>query len=469
MIPVPTSLSTENSLEEEIYTLGNEIFTGIGTQSPSTFDKKYWAALMMEWSMLQPGFKINMFRLVDVLPTLRSSKAVARHVQEYLGNFSTQLPGLGKLGSIVEWGLRGTPGSLRSKVVALGVRQSVSSMASLFIAGESPRKALKPLRSLRAQGLSFTVDLLGEFSVSEREAEIYVDRYLEALEVLGREVPNWTESAPLIPHHPGEQSAVCISVKLTALYSQCGPLNFERSVQVLVDKLSRIARKAKEARALMYVDAEDSASNPIIYETFKRVFGSPEFCTFPYPGIVVQAYAKEARSMLLDLLSFAEKRGAPIAVRLVKGAYWDSETILSLQNQWPSPLFAHKESSDANFEELSRILIDNHRLCLPAFGSHNIRSLAHACRYAESKGLTAKDFELQMLYGMAEPIAKAFSQKGYLVRMYVPLGDMIVGMGYLVRRLLENTSNESFLKHAFYDSQEVKSLLKKPEIHPKDR
>jgi RHH-type proline utilization regulon transcriptional repressor/proline dehydrogenase/delta 1-pyrroline-5-carboxylate dehydrogenase len=185
---------------------------------------------------------------------------------------------------------------------------------------------------------------------------------------------------------------------------------------------------------------------------------------FPYPGIVVQAYSKSAGIILNDLITFAKSRQAPIAVRLVKGAYWDHETILSAQYGWPSPLFAKKESSDANYEALSRVLIDNHQHCLPAFGSHNVRSLSHAVCYATANGLSVKDYELQMLYGMAEPIAKAFAKKGYLVRLYVPLGEMLPGMGYLVRRLLENTSNESFLRHTFFDAQKVDELLKTPHL-----
>ena len=162
------------------------------------------------------------------------------------------------------------------------------------------------------------------------------------------------------------------------------------------------------------------------------------------------------------MISYAKKRGRPIAVRLVKGAYWDLETIGSQQNNWPSPLWSKKESSDANYEALSRLLIDNHDVVLPAFGSHNVRSLAHACMYAKQKGLSNKDFELQMLYGMAEPIALSFTKQGYLTRLYVPLGEMLPGMGYLVRRLLENTSNESFLRHTFFDASTVDELLREP-------
>ena len=457
MIPAVRQES-EAPFESRVREFGKQIFSGIGKEQPSTFNKDYWSGRIMEWSMSKPDFKINMFRLVDVLPALKSSASIAAHVSEYLSKPGAEISGL------LEWGLTINPNSLRAKVTSALVKRSVEQMASQFIAGESPKGALKELRRLRKAGLSFTADLLGEFSLSEREAEVYVDRYMEALDVFGTEIPGWKESAPIMSGHPGETSALCISVKLTALYSQCSPMNFDRSVSTLAERLGKIVRRDKQIKALVYVDAEDSANNPIIYETFKRVFSEPDLRDFPYPGIVVQAYSKGASAVLSDLLEYAKRRGAPIAVRLVKGAYWDHETILSAQNNWPSPLFSKKESSDANFEALSRFLIDNHAHILPAFGSHNVRSLSYACCYAESRGLTPRDFELQMLYGMAEPIAKTFAGKGYLVRLYVPLGEMLPGMGYLVRRLLENTSNESFLRHTFFDHEDLERLLAAPQM-----
>jgi RHH-type proline utilization regulon transcriptional repressor/proline dehydrogenase/delta 1-pyrroline-5-carboxylate dehydrogenase len=291
---------------------------------------------------------------------------------------------------------------------------------------------------------------------------------MAALESFGSNIPKWREGEPLIPGHPGELSPVCISVKLSALYSQTSVLNFERSVAVLSERLGDIARLAAKHKALLYVDAEDTGNNALIYEAFKRVFSSSEFVNFPYPGIVIQAYAKNSSARVDEMLAFARKRGGPIAVRLVKGAYWDHERVISAQNHWQFPLWNVKESSDAQFEHLSRVLLDNREFCLPAFGSHNIRSLSHACCYAQERGLSPKDFEVQVLYGMADPIAHAFSSQGYLVRMYVPLGDLIPGMGYLVRRLLENTSNESFLRHTFFDSHEVSNLLKAPHFRASD-
>ena len=447
---------SESEFENKVLDFGREVFKKIGQEQPSTFNRQGISGRLMEWSMKKPDLKVNMFRLVDVLPTLKTSKAVASHAREYLEDPSKEVsrlaPGLLKLGS----------GKFQAPLTAWAVRFGVHQMAKQFIAGESAKSAIKKLKRIRDQGMCFTVDLLGEFSVSETEAKHYVDRYMEALDELGKSTPSWQSCKAIIADHPGESSPICISVKLTALYSQCGPLNFKRSVEILSERLAIIARRAKELSALIYVDAEDSANNPIVYQVFKNVFSSPEFKSMHYPGIVVQAYAKEAKKTLLDLIEFAKMRAAPIAIRLVKGAYWDQETILSEQQDWPSPLFTHKESTDANYEELSKLLIDNHQNCLPAFGSHNVRSLAYACCYAKEKGLQTKDFELQMLYGMADPIARAFKNEGYLVRFYVPLGEILPGMGYLVRRLLENTSNESFLRHTFFDSAHVDTLLTKP-------
>lgn len=440
----------------DVTAFGRRIFLQLGKEQPSSFDKNYWSGRIMEWSMTKPEFKLNMFRLIDVLPSLRSSESVARHVNEYLGSVGKSIHGL------LDWGLNANPKSIRGRLTSVVVRKSVQQMAAQFIAGRDAASALRPLRRLRRNQLAFTVDLLGEFSVSEAEAEAYLNRYLEALTVIGREAPRWPEGAPIIAGHPGDSSPVCVSVKLSALYSQCSPLNMERSVTVLSERLSQIVRAAREVKASVYVDAEDTGNNSIIYETFMRVFGSPEFKDIPYPGIVLQAYTKDAKERLSSLIDFARRRGAPIAIRLVKGAYWDHETIVCKQQGWESPLFAKKESTDANYELLTRMMLDHPEEILSAFGSHNIRSLSHACCYAAEKGVGPDRFELQMLYGMAEPIARAFQKEGYLVRLYVPLGEMLPGMGYLVRRLLENTSNESFLRHTFYDAENVDQLLRVP-------
>ena len=449
-------MTSPQNLEDQIIQYGRDIFGSLHQGQPSFFSRRFWSNLMMRWSMDRPAFKSGMFRFVDVLPSLKSPAAVIDHLSQYLLAeiaASTSLPvGL----------LRMRPESRLSSVIAFMVRKSVEQMALNFIAHEDPLDASRVLHALRREGLAFTVDLLGEFSVSDAECRKCQTRYLQAIKTLAPQVASWPESKPIVAGNPGEILPFNSSVKLSGLYSQVSALNFEKSVSVLGERLSEIARQARASGATLYVDAETQGLNPVIFETFKRAFSSPEFSDFPYPGIVVQAYALKSHQVLLDFIAYAKKRGSPIAIRLVKGAYWDYENTLCEQNNWDSPFWKIKESTDANYEAMSRLLLDNHQHCFPAFASHNIRSLSHACCYAKSIGLGPEHFELQMLYGMAEPIARAFARRGLLVRMYVPLGEMLAGMGYLVRRLLENTSNESFLKHTFFDKTGVDRLLKQP-------
>jgi RHH-type proline utilization regulon transcriptional repressor/proline dehydrogenase/delta 1-pyrroline-5-carboxylate dehydrogenase len=454
-----TTPTASASLEGEINELGRSVFEAMGNVKPRPYESRYWSNLLMGWSMKQADFKVNLFRLVDVLPTLPNSAAIAEHVYQYLS------PPLAAIHPALSWALGLSRAPLLAGITAMCVKIGVKQMSGMFIAGDSPRTAAATLRRLRKSRFAFTVDLLGEYCVSEGEALDYQSRYLDALDTFARELKGQEE---LVPGHPGESTPVCISVKLSALYSQTNVLNSTRSVEVLSERLSEVVRRARAVKALVYVDAEDSGTNSIIYEAFKRVFLSPEFIDFPLPGIVIQAYAKGAEGIVREMLECARARGSRIAIRLVKGAYWDFERVVSAQNHWDFPLWQKKESTDAVYERLSRILLDNTTLCLPAFGSHNVRSLAHACCYAKKRGLSERDFEIQVLYGMAEPIATAFLNRGYLVRMYVPLGEILPGMGYFVRRLLENTSNESFLRHTFFEKSQVERLLRAPCMQPED-
>jgi RHH-type proline utilization regulon transcriptional repressor/proline dehydrogenase/delta 1-pyrroline-5-carboxylate dehydrogenase len=195
---------------------------------------------------------------------------------------------------------------------------------------------------------------------------------------------------------------------------------------------------------------------------FKTLFNEPEFLDWPHAGIVVQAYLQDSGRDLQDLLAWGRARGTRFTVRLVKGAYWDYERIKSRQNGWNIPVFQQKAASDANFEALTRVLLENESLVTAAFGSHNVRSIAHAQAVAEELGIDRNRFEFQLLYGMAGPVKRALVEMGYRVREYCPVGELLPGMSYLVRRLLENTSNEGFLRAKFSDNASEESLLRDP-------
>lgn len=417
---------------------------------------------LMLWSMKDQHFKTGLFRFIDLLPNLKTPRilcaALDELVRPHAAAVSAILPQLLKLGLLAPF----RPSSYWL------TQQSTKLMASQFIAGETMQEALPKLLALRKRRHAITIDLLGEYCVSEPECEIYVERYLETIRSFKVSQQEFNTTQPILQNHPGELSALCLSVKCSALYSQIGPLNFERSVREVSARLARIAEAADEVNAQIYLDAEDTATNTIILECFLRLFSSPRFKEFRLPGFVLQVYAKDSERTLQRLIQFAKDRQQSIAIRLVKGAYWDSETLLSIQNNLPSPLFAHKSSTDAQFERLTRICFDERKFIFPAIASHNVRSLAHAVEYAKACGASPLDFEVQMLVGMAEHIAYAYEAEGLLTRLYVPLGNLLVGMGYFMRRLLENTSNESFLRQSYFEAKELAPMLKKPEYHPED-
>ena len=163
----------------------------------------------------------------------------------------------------------------------------------------------------------------------------------------------------------------------------------------------------------------------------------------------MQAYLRETPEDLDRLIEWSAQRGTRVTVRLVKGAYWDTETIKARQQNWPSPVYESKEETDAAYERLALRLLERSDVIDAAFGTHNVRTIAACIANARQIGLPSSRLEFQMLYGMAEPIKEALIELGYRVREYCPLGEMLSGMAYLVRRLLENTSNEGFLRATF--------------------
>jgi RHH-type proline utilization regulon transcriptional repressor/proline dehydrogenase/delta 1-pyrroline-5-carboxylate dehydrogenase len=177
----------------------------------------------------------------------------------------------------------------------------------------------------------------------------------------------------------------------------------------------------------------------------------------------MQAYLRDTEADLGKMRDWAEReRGTSVWVRLVKGAYWDYETIMAQQLGWPIRVWSHKWESDACYERLTRFLLENRRWLRPAFGSHNIRSLAHAMAVARTLGVPPGGFEIQMLYGMADQIKDVLVGMKHRVRVYTPYGDLLPGMAYLVRRLLENTANESFLRASFSEHVPIEQLMRNP-------
>jgi len=443
-----------NQLEAEIQAIGRDILARMENETSSVFKKDYWYGQVMDWSMRNETFKVQMFRFVDVLPNLTSSAEVLRHLREYFSADGQELP------KVFGWGLGLS--ALAPDLVAGTVKKNVTDMARMFITGTTGAEAVGNLEKLRGQKLAFTVDLLGEAVVSEKEADECAARYLELMENLSREAARWPEIEQIDRDHRGVISKVNVSVKLSALYSQIDPIDREGSITALKGRLRPLLRRAVALGVFVNLDMESHALKDLTLALFQSLLEEPEFQGHDNVGVVIQAYLRDSERDLDALIAWAKSRAGRITVRLVKGAYWDYETVLARQRGWPIPVYLDKRATDANYERLSLKLLQNDRWLKAAFGSHNIRSIAHALVQARLLGVDPRSFEVQMLYGMAEPIKGALVQLGLRVRDYAPVGELIPGMAYLVRRLLENTSNEGFLRAKFATNLSAGELLRNP-------
>ena len=197
---------------------------------------------------------------------------------------------------------------------------------------------------------------------------------------------------------------------------------------------------------------ESLDSRDAVLELILALLAEEEFQAGPSAGVVLQAYLRDSPQTLDTIVEWIGGAGAgrttPLTVRLVKGAYWDHEIVEAAQHGWKPPVFEVKAESDVNFEQLTTRLVD-HRAdgcgLRPAIASHNLRSVAHAIAYNRLAGGDDADIELQILRGLGDALQEAVAAQGLRVRAYCPVGDLVAGMAYLVRRLLENTSNDSFL------------------------
>ena len=421
-------------------------------------DQMRWDDKLLAWAMGNPGLRVQMFRLIDCLPSLRSNAEIARHLQEYLGHESVELPSA--LKNLMNFA---DADSLPGQAAATTLKTAVETLARKYIAGDTIKQALKSIEQLRKQKMAFTVDLLGEAVITESEAQKYLDRYLELMQELTAASKKWSTVSQIDEADGEPLPKVQVSVKLTAFYSQFDPLDPTGSQARVSDRIRTLLRRAKELGAAVHFDMEQYSYKDLTLAILKDILLEDEFRDRTDIGVTLQAYLRDTKQDLQGLIDWAKQRGNPVTVRLVKGAYWDQETIKAVQHDWEHPVFSLKPSTDANFEDLTRLLLENHEYLYAAIGSHNVRSQAHAIAIAKELNIPRRRFELQVLYGMADKLAEALAGQGHRIRVYCPYGDLIPGMSYLIRRLLENTANSSFLRQNLED-RPVDELLAPPEM-----
>jgi proline dehydrogenase len=381
-----------------------------------------------------------LLRFVDVAPACDSLEDLAAHLVGYMGEVDRRPVPL-------EVAMR--MGDSRAGRTALGTAAAaaVRHVSHRFIVGETPRQASRVIRSLWRAGIGTSVDLLGEATVSTAEADRYAERCALALEEIAAVYERLPRRPELEADSIGPIPRVNLSVKVSALTPLLRPAAPELGRRDAAPRLRHLLRRAQELDAHLHVDMESFDSREAITELVLDLLGQQEFRDGPSAGVVLQAYLRDSPALCDQIIASATAAGRsrPLLVRLVKGAYWDHELVDAVQHGWRPPVFEVKADCDRNFEELTRRLLEARPHVRVAIASHNLRSVAHAIVVAEAIGADRRDLEFQVLRGLGDELGQALAREGFRVRSYCPVGDLLAGMAYLVRRLLENTSNESFL------------------------
>lgn len=359
---------------------------------------------------------------------------------EATGKNPTQL--LGKLA-----GRAGEP------VVRTAMRQAMRIMGHQFVMGRTIKEALA--RSVKKENAAYrhSFDMLGEAALTVTDAERYFSSYFDAIGGIGA----GPQAAPADIF-----AAASISVKLSALHPKYSFMEYERVMQELVPKVLELTQHARDCGIGITIDAEESERLEISLELFERVYRDSSLAGYEGLGLAVQTYQRRARDVIGFLEQLAGDAGRRIPVRLVKGAYWDTEIKnAQIEGLESYPVFTRKAHTDVSYLACARQALAAGDALYPQFATHNAHTLASVLRYAGSR----RDYEFQRLHGMGEELyAEVINPEKYArpCRVYAPVGSHEDLLPYLVRRLLENGANTSFVNRIIDETIDVQDIVEDP-------
>jgi len=338
-------------------------------------------------------------------------------------------------------------------VVRTAMRQAMRIMGHQFVMGRTIEEALS--RSVKKGNAAFrySFDMLGEAALTAADASRYFDSYAAAIAAIGAG-PQGSASDVF--------SAASISVKLSALHPRYSFTHHHRVMSELVPRVIELAVLARDSGIGITIDAEEADRLEISMDVFERVYKDALLDGYEGLGLAIQTYQRRAREVVGFIADLADDQGRRIPVRLVKGAYWDTEVKLAQQEGLESyPVFTRKAHTDVSYLACARQALNAGKALYPQFATHNAHTLASVMHYAGSE----RDYEFQRLHGMGEDLyAEVVDPEKFdrPCRVYAPVGSHEDLLPYLVRRLLENGANTSFVNRIVDESVDVSDIVADP-------
>lgn len=337
-------------------------------------------------------------------------------------------------------------------VVRAAMRQAMRIMGHQFVMGRTIEEALALSQKKNEKRYRYSFDMLGEAALTAADADNYMQSYTSGIDSIGDSVDS---SGDIF-------SAPSISIKLSALHPRYSYTQYDRVMNELVPRVVELAVQAYDRGIALTIDAEEADRLELSLEVFERVYGDKRLTGYEGLGLAVQSYQRRATDVLHYLMDSAETVGRRIPVRLVKGAYWDTEIKHDQEQGLESySVFTRKAHTDVSYLACARLLINAGDRLYPQFATHNAHTIASILHFAGSR----TDFEFQRLHGMGVDLYGELIDRrkfAHACRVYAPVGSHEDLLPYLVRRLLENGANTSFVNRIVDESIDVSDIVADP-------
>ncbi len=459
-----------SDVDGEAKVILKQLVKKVGDYKASSFEKfsDYGLTLTAQFDLI----RVHLLKFLALLPSLDHDKSGKEVKRNFLESFRRLQADSEALSDNKKRGTRPLPLYLKiafsfalqiatylpPHLLASIVRHLVRKMARRFIAGESISTSHKTLKDLRQSSREATLDQLGELVVSTKEADEYFEKVLQLIHGLKQHIPKGEKNkAGIYNAH--------VSIKVSALSHDFKPQAYEATYAKVAPRLKRILLEAEREEVFINVDAEHYHYRDLVLKIFGQVLlDTPELKNYSQTGIVVQAYLRDGAEHLNDVINLAKKRNIRMPIRLVKGAYWDAETIEGEAHQFLPPQFLNKEESDLHFRQLAYLALKNSDYIHLAVGSHNLQDHAFVEALRTLRFPNAPVIEHQCLHMTYEALSHGLAKMGWPTRNYMPIGNLLVGMAYLVRRIMENSSQVGVLS-IMRSHQKAAGLISPVEVH----